>query len=531
MIDPGGEKYYYDKEAAERAILFIEHFCSHIKGDAKNIGKPFKLEDWQKNDIIRPLFGVKRKDTGKRRYKTCYVEIAAKNGKTPLAAAIMLYALTSLQPEGGANVYCVATSTKQADEAFGWAKKMARRNETLSSMLDLKQHAILYDEKGSSLKILPNNESTCDGLNASFILVDELHRHKTPGMFELMQKSLAAHSEGILLAITTAGNDRETVCYYEHEKALGVLNGTLEDDSYLPVIYAADPNTDIYDDEQAKKAIYDANPNLDVSVSFDWLWSRILEARQQPYKENSIKRYHLNIWTEQATRWLPLDLWDSNDKTFTEEELLGKPCFLNLDWSASQDMGALVAVFNNRFGGYDILPTFFVPGESLIRKEEQDKVSYSAWHKQGYLEHHQSVTLDERKIIEHVKDYASKFSVQRIAYDTSFLSTRTIQELEDAGFECFPHGKGFIDFNAPSRELYRALLEKQIRHNDHPVLRWNASNVEVIEGNHGDIRPVRPKQNSRHKKVDGIVCAIMGITHAMRHKEKERKGYRRAVFV
>lgn len=532
MINVGdSEKYYYDEQAAELAIAFVENFCTHVQGDSSIIGKPFKLEDWQKNDIVRPLFGVKRKADGKRRYRKAYVEIPKKQGKTPLAAALMLYALTALQREGGASVYCVATSTKQADQAFAWAKNMALKSEALSSRLEVLQHSIVYPEKMSSLKTLASKVETADGINASFILVDELHRHKSPAMLELMESSLAAHSEGILFIITTAGSERESVCYKEHEKALGILEGTIEDDTYLPVVYAADETTDLHDDEQAAKAIRQANPNVDVSVSFDWLWQKVLEARQMSSRENSIKRYHLNLWTEQATRWLPLHLWDSNDKAYDPTDLEGKPCFLALDWAASQDMGALVAVFNNEYGGYDILPYYFLPAENLAKKDKQDRVSYSAWVQGGYLHHCQGATLNEKDVYAQAVELSERFNVQLITYDRTFLSPRFISDLESAGLICIPHTNSYKDISPSSKELERALLEKSVRHNGHPILRWNAGNVEIDSDEQGNIRPRRPRYNSDAGKVDGIVTAIMGITHAMIFKQTKRKGYTPAIFV
>jgi phage terminase large subunit-like protein len=530
-IDVGDkEKYYYDAEAAELAIAFIENFCTHIKGDSSIIGKPFLLEEWQK-DITRKLFGVKRIADNKRRYRKVYVEIPKKNGKTPYAAALMLYALTALQREGGASVYCVATSTKQADQAMGWARSMALKSEALSSRLEVLQHSIVYPEKLSSLKILANSAATADGINASFILVDELHRHKSPAMLELMESSLAANSEGILFIITTAGSDRESVCYKEHEKAQGILDGTIIDDTYLPIIYAAPDDLDLHDDAAVDKAIRQANPNVDVSVSFEWLKQKVTEARQMPSRENAIKRYHFNIWTEQSTRWLPLNLWDENDKQFSEDDLKGKPCFLALDWAASQDLGALVAVFNNEFGGYDILPHFWLPAEDLAKKDVKDKVSYSAWVRGGFLEHVKNITLDENAILEKAKELAELYSVQLFTYDRTFLSPRIIQQLEAEGFVCFPHTNSYKDISPSSKELERALLNKAIRHNGHPVLRWNASNVEIDSDDQGNIRPRRPRYNSDAGKIDGLITAIMGITHAMIYKETKKKRYTPAIFV
>ena len=241
--------YYFDEEAADKAVLFIEKFCSHVKGELA--GKPFILEQWQKDDIVRPLFGWKDEETGLRRYRFCYVEIPRKNGKSNLAAALILLLLFA-DDEPGAELISAAGDRGQANIVFSIAQEMIKNNKHLRSRCKVLRNTIEY--KSSWYKSISAEAYTKHGLNCHGIIFDELHTQPNRDLFDVLTTSVGSRRQPVIIALTTAGHDRASICYEMHEYSEAVLSGTIEDDTFLPVLYRADPEDDWTKEETWKKA-------------------------------------------------------------------------------------------------------------------------------------------------------------------------------------------------------------------------------------------------------------------------------------
>jgi phage terminase large subunit-like protein len=242
-------KYYFDEEAADRAVNFIEQFCTHVKGELA--GKAFILEQWQKDDIVRPLFGWKSKDTDYRKYRTCYVEIPRKNGKSNLAAALALYLLFA-DGEPGAEIISAAGDRGQANIVYHIAQEMIKNNKHLRSKAKVLRNTIEY--KSSWYKSISAEAYTKHGLNCHGIIFDELHTQPNRELWDVLTTSVGARRQPLIISLTTAGHDRASICYEMHEYSEGVLNGSIEDDSFLPVLYKAETDMDWTDPETWKKA-------------------------------------------------------------------------------------------------------------------------------------------------------------------------------------------------------------------------------------------------------------------------------------
>ena len=194
-------KYHFDQAAADRAVTFIERFCTHVKGDLG--GKPFLLEDWQKDDIIRPLFGWKKQD-GTRKYRTCYVEIPRKNGKSNLSAAIALYMLFA-DGEKGAEVISAAGDRGQANIVFNIAQEMINNNEHLRTRAKVLRNVIHY--RSSWYKSISAEAYTKHGLNCHGVIFDELHTQSDRDLWDVLTTSTGARRQPLIMALTTAGHD------------------------------------------------------------------------------------------------------------------------------------------------------------------------------------------------------------------------------------------------------------------------------------------------------------------------------------
>jgi len=313
--------FWYDEEAAERAVKFFATCLTHTKGEWA--GQPLALSDWQANEIIRPLFGWKRAD-GTRKYRTAYIQIPRKAGKSTLSAGIALYMLLA-DKEPGAEVYSAAADRDQAAIVFEMARGMVDASEPLRKRTQGFKRSLVVPSTASSYKVLSADAYTKHGLNAHAIIFDELHAQPDRELWDVLTTSTGARRQPLTIAITTAGYDRHSLCYEVYDYAVKVRDGILDDESFLPVIYEAS----LEDDWKAPATWRKAHPGLGVSVREEYFEQECAKAAQLPSYENTFKRLLLNVWTEQDTRWLAMDAWDACGDELPD--LDGQICFAGLD--------------------------------------------------------------------------------------------------------------------------------------------------------------------------------------------------------
>ena len=258
------KEYYFDEKAAQKVVNFIESFCSHVKGELMK--KPFILEEWQKNDIIYPLFGWKRREDNTRKYRTCYIELPRKNGKTTLIGALSLYLLCA-DGEPGAEIYSAAGDKSQAKIMHEIAKQMAAQNSTLSKKTKVLTNSITYQKTNSFYQAISSESKTKHGFNAHAILFDELHVQKNRELWDTLTTSIGSRRQPLVIAITTAGNNKQSLCYQKHTYAKKVNEGIIKDPSFLGIIYSV-PNEANIEDPKTWKA---ANPGYGSSCKPSFL--------------------------------------------------------------------------------------------------------------------------------------------------------------------------------------------------------------------------------------------------------------------
>lgn len=517
MPEPG---FWFDETAATAAERFFDRVLVHVKGEWA--GQPFTLETWQRERIIRPLFGWKRSD-GSRRYRVAYIEIPRKNGKSSLAAGIALYLLFA-DGEPGAEVYSAAADREQAGIVFNLAKDMVDTSPLLSSKAETFKRSIVVPEARASYKVLSADAFTKHGLNASGIVVDELHAQPNRDLVDVLTTSTGARRQPLTVFLTTAGFNLETICGEYHDYAINVRECVIDDQTFLPVIYAAEPEGDPND--EGKTAAIDwtdegqwarANPNLGVSVKLDYLRNEARRAQHVPAYQNTFKRLHLNIWTEQDTRWLPMDKWAACERPFTEALFHGAACFGGLDLASTSDLASLALVFPSEAGEpeeYAIIPYFWIPGDNITERARRDRVPYDAWARDGWIMATEGDVIDYEYIIRDVEGLGDLFDIREIAFDR-WGAFQVSQRLEALGFTMVGFGQGFASMANPTSELMRLVLGGGFRHNGHPVLNWMAANMVVSSDAAGNVKPNKAKSR---EKIDGIVAAIMGLDRGIRHR-------------
>jgi phage terminase large subunit-like protein len=506
--------FFFDENAANHVIEFFS-YLRLWEGEWK--GCVFELQPWQKF-IVGSLFGWKRGD-GFRRFRTGYIEVSRKNGKSPLLSGIGLYLLVA-DNEPGAQIYSAATIRDQAKIVWKHAAKMVETSSVL------KKRVKIYWGKGnmhiaeteSKFEPLGADADTMDGLNIHGALVDELHAHKKRDTWDVLETATSSRRQPLQVAITTAGTDQTSICYENHQYAEMILKGTVQDDTYFSFISTIDKDDiDNWDDPAVWAK---ANPNLGISVKVDDLKRKAAKAKEMPSFLNTFLRLHLCVWTQQVDRWIPLQLWDENAGIVSEEELKGRTCYGGLDLSSVSDMTAWAMVFPNDDDPetIDILCRFWCPEAQLNNAQNRYRDQYRAWEKQGYLNVTQGDAVDYSFIKAQIFKDAQKFKLVDLNIDKMFQAHQLGMELQEEGLAVVGMGQGFTSMAAPVKEFERRLLARKIRHGGNPVLRWMADSVAVKQDADGKLKPDKA---SSQGKIDGIIALIMALDRAMRHQDNK----------
>lgn len=507
---------HFDRAAADFVIKFFS-FLQHSKGEWA--GQPFKLEPWQMF-LVWVLFGWKRAD-GLRRFRTAYIEVPRKNGKTTLMAGLGLFLLTA-DGEPGSEVYSAATKRDQAKLLWSEAVRMVRASPALSNMVQHWKSSDNLSVEATASRFMPlgADADTMDGLNIHAGLIDELHAHRTRAVVDVLHTATGARRQPLIVEITTAGFDQESICYEHYDYSKQVLAGTIQDDTWFAFIAEADEGDDWMDPATWAKA----NPNLGVSVKLDDLARKCEQAQKMPAQQNAFRRLHLDQWTQQSDRWIDLALWDANGSAVDADDLAGRECYGGLDLSSVSDLTAWVLAFPDPDDPerVDVLARFWCPESRLMDSTNKYRAQYQAWARDGLLQVTSGNAVDYGFIKRCVLEDASRFALRNINVDRLFQGYQISMELQDEGLEVFGMGQGFMSMAAPMREFERRLLAKKINHGGNPVLRWMADNVAVRQDPAGNLKVDKATSQG---KVDGIVALVMALDRCMRHEPKRRSVY------
>lgn len=507
---------HYDKAKADRAVTFINNL-SHTKG--KWAGKRFDLLPWQEQ-IVRDLFGIVKED-GNRQFLTAYIEIPKKNGKSELAAAIALYLLYA-DNEASAEVYGAACDRNQASIVFDVAKQMVQMSRPLekrSKIMGATKRIVNYSNAGF-YQVLSAETGTKHGLNVSGLVFDEIHAQPNRHLYDVLTKGSGdAREQPLFFIITTAGTDRNSICYELHTKALDILNGRKKDTSFYPVVYGLSDEDDWNDEANWLKA----NPSLGHTIGIDRVREAYQQALDNPAEENVFKQLRLNMWTSSSVAWIPEHVYAKGNDPIQYESLKGRSCYAGLDLSSTSDITAFVLVFPPRFEeeNYIVLPFFWLPEDTLELRCRRDHVLYDVWERQGYIKTTEGNVVHYGFIEKFIEDLSVIYHIKEIAYDR-WNATQMVQNLEGMGLTMVPFGQGYKDMSPPSKELYKLMMEGKIQHGGHPVLKWMGQNVVMRQDPAGNIKPDKEKSV---EKIDGIVALIMGLDRCIRHQTDEGSVY------
>jgi len=435
---------------------------------------------------------------------------------TTFVSALGLY-LFCADEEPGAEIYSAGVKRDQAIISHSEASRMVQQSPFLKKRIGTFKNNLHIMKTASKFEPLGRDSDSCDGLNVHGAIIDELHAHKTRDMWDVMETATGARRQPLQIAITTAGYNRDSICWEQHTYTEKILNKTIQDDNYFGMIYTIDKN-DKWNDETSW---IKANPNLGVSVKLDDLQRKCRKATELPSAQNTFLRKHLNVWVQQSDRWIDLALWDRNYlRPIQEDKLRGRLCFGGLDLSSVTDLTAWVLVFPDEEDPefIDVLCRFWCPEKRLYDRQNKYRDQYQVWKKQGYLETTPGDAIDYQFIKSQILKDAEVFQIESANVDRLFQGYQMMMELEEEGLNVTPIGMGFLSMAIPMRELNSSLLKGKINHGNNPVLKWMADNMAVRTDPAGNLKPDKAESQG---KIDGIVAMVIALDRVMRYRHKD----------
>jgi phage terminase large subunit-like protein len=512
-IETGAERgLKFDRKAAQRPIDFFSEFLVHTEGEWD--GKPFIMTPAQQAKTWI-LYGWLQNRQGAyyRRFKWAYNEEGRGNGKSAYASGLCIYELVAFG-EAGPWVYSAATDKKTAKLVWNTSELMVKRSAPLRSRITIFRENMHIPGTAAKFEPCAAEDDKLLGLRPHFTLIDELHEHKTSGIWDVFTSAMGKRKQPLLLAITNSGYDRNSVCWKQREYSVKVLDQIFDDDNWFAWIQGIDDD----DDWEDESCWIKANPNLGSIVDIDDMRQQAQKAKNDPSALNQFLRFRLSRWTEGDVSWMPMHLWDKcrgevEDLKHLLEKMKGRQCIGSLDLSSTGDTSSFGLVFppSGDDPKWTVIARCFLPKDAIHERARRDRVPYDVWERQGRFILTPGRVVDYDVIRTEVRRVAEMVDLKEIVFDR-WNSTDLVKDLEGDGFTMVKWGQGFQDMNAPTKRLMELVLTEELVHGGDPVLRWMASNVVVFLDAAGNVKP--DKARSR-EKIDGIVAIIMALGRAM----------------
>lgn len=502
----------FRESRAEHVVEFFRRFLVHSKGEWA--GKPFELLDWQREDLIYPLFGWVRAD-GHRRFRRSYCELPKKNGKSTIAAGIGLYMLVG-DGEAGAQVYSAATDRDQASIVHGEAINMVDASPALTAKLRINRSTrnIYFPQTRSYYRALSSSPAGKEGLDGHLAVIDELHVFRGRELWDALRFMGRARRQPLIFVITTAGDDLASVCYEQHEYAKKILSGEHFDERFFAYVRDC-PREDldgdgIYDRENWRRA----NPSMGITIDEGEFAHDVEEAVKTPTSMASFLRYSFNIWATSENPWLKIEWWTGCRREFTAEALAGRVCGAGLDLAKLLDMTAFALVFPDMEEEdlFRMLCWFWMPRD--IAEERKDLAPYLTWAEQGWLTLTDGDVCDYETVERKIGEASRQYRIHELAFDP-WNAEATKQRIEkDYGIKCHEFRQAPARFADPTKEFERLLRAGRLLNDGNPILQWQAGHVRVKTDASGNIRPVKQKHGD-HRTIDGVVAGVMALDRAL----------------
>lgn len=505
--------FVFDPVEGGRICKFGE-LLPHVKGEwarrDPRTGKAsrIRLEGWQ-CFILVSLFGWLKRKNRMRRFNFASIYVPRKNAKSTLADIIGLWMLTK-DDEPGAEVYCGATTEKQALEVFNPARQMALKSRDMVRSLGITINARSLVVEESNSKFEPVIGQPGDGASPHCAIIDEYHEHLDPTLYDTMKTGIGARQQPLVLIISTAGVNIGGPCRDDWKECEQILDRTLDDPTKFALIFAADET----DDWTIEAALMKAHPNWGVSVNPELILAEQAKAVRNPALANIFKTKQLNIWAGASSGWLNMQKWGAcAEPTLSIEQFAGADCWVALDAASKIDMTSLVAIF--RHGpGFAVFAWHYIPEATA---QSPDRLQYQAWVARGKLITTPGARVDFTVIEDQLKALTAAHAVQCLAYDPKELNDFVNRVRIWAGFDLIEMPQSPALMSEPMKEVEAQVEDCTLRHSGtDEVLTWMMANVVKKEARGGgEVKYYYPTKERAVSKIDGAVALIMAMRQGL----------------
>jgi phage terminase large subunit-like protein len=503
----------FNEALAEYAADFFPKYLCHSKGQWA--GEPFELNDFQRFEIIYPIFGWVQED-GLRRIRQTYIEMPKKVGKSTLASGIGTYMLVA-DEEPGAEIWSLGADRDQARVVHNEAINMIEASELLNDILKINHSNfnIIYKAASSWYKAMSSTPRGKQGANLHCAIVDELHEWYGTEMWERLRYAFRARQQPLLFIITNSGDDLQSVCYKQHQKARAVIDGAIYDDRYFAYIASVTQEEAESEIEAVRNGatelpvVRKCTPGLGTIIKESDLLADIRDAIQTPSEIPNLLRLTYGVWNTSVGQWLSTTDWAECGEEFTEEDVLGWECSGGIDLSKTGDMTALTMIFRDPEDAerYRQLAWFWMPQKTI--DDRAHLVDYKGWVKDGFLRVCGERAIDVLQVEREVGELYEKFHPDYLAFDDHYVNVAHLEEaIQCDNFVDFP--QKMMRFTGPTTEYERLIMSRKLKHNNNPILTWQAGHTVVKSDANKNIRPVKPKHGDI-RTIDGIVSGIMAL--------------------
>lgn len=509
----------FDKAAAKRVIDYFKHVLRLNGGEFE--GQPFQLLDWQEF-VVGSLMGWKSAD-GWRRFRVAYIETAKGSGKSPLAAGLGMYGLTS-DDEPRAEIYAAATKKDQAMVLFRDAVAMYQQSPALTQRLKPSGTGenvwnLAYLESRSFFRPISADDGQ-SGPRPHMSLIDEVHEHRNNSVIEMQRAGTKSRRQALIAMITNSGANKTGPGWQYHDYATKVASGMLIDDAFFGYVCALDKTDDPFRNE---KCWAKANPSLQGAKipGVKYLREQVTEARGMPSKEALVRRLNFCQWTESSNPWISADIWLGAQREFDWKSLRGRRAWAGLDLSSTTDLTGLVLYIEppSDHDPWHLVPFCWVPDEDLVRKEDADRVPYTTWRQAGHLETTPGRAISKLSVIKRLVEISQVFDMQAVAYDRW-----RIEDLKQMAADnsinlppMVPYGQGYKDMSPAIDALETALLNGTVVHPGNPVFTWCAANAVTVSDDAENRKLSKEKATGR---IDLMIAAVMAVGASSTAQEK-----------
>ena len=511
MEAPG--QYIFDEKKAVRPIEFIERFCKHSKGEWA--GHSIQLELFQKA-YVSALFGFVDKDTGLRRFRETLFVVGRKNGKSTLLAGIALYMLIG-DHEPGPEVYSCATKKDQARIIFDETRNMVSQSPQLKALIRKRKADLYCDSVMGKMQALGKNSDTLDGLNANCVIMDELHGVRDRNLYEVLKQSQSARRQPLMIMITTAGTVRECIFDDMYTYAKNIIDGTVKDDTFLPVIYELDGKEEWKNPDAWQKA----NPGLGSIKKTADLEVKVNRAKNSPNDLKGILVKDFNVRETSASAWLSFDAIN-NESRFQIERFRNSYAIGGADLSITTDLTcATLLMMDRETEERFVSQMYWLPEDLLETRVKEDKIPYDIWEKKGLLRLCSGNSINYSDVTDWFLEMVNVNGITPawIYYD-SYSARYWVSEMEQYGFNMIRCIQGAKTLSLPMQQLGADLQAKKINYNNNPILKWCLTNTGVQTDRNGNIVPI--KAQSPKRRIDGTASLLDAYVGLVDHYNEFR---------